>query len=206
MLALFKKQKESKLLKAIETGDLNTLAKRLKQTDAQLLNQQTDRLSTIEIAIRAGQAKALGMLIDAGASLEHLASTNEPYLLLALQQEHSLPLISVLLQSGADPQQIIKVSDTHAVTACFQHCSSTTLMLHLNRFIQYGMDLNQPDSQGLTALEHALKTENKALLNFLIVSGADTPQVWPESTPEALKAYLNRCVDDMRIRQMFLEQ
>ncbi|SFG69402.1 hypothetical protein [Neptunomonas qingdaonensis] len=206
MLALFKKQKESKLLKAIETGDLNTLSKRLKQIDAELLNQQTDRLSTIEIAIRAGQAKALGMLIDAGANLEHLASTNEPYLLLALQQEHSLPLISVLLQSGADPQQIITVSDTHAVTACFQHCSSTTLMLHLNRFIQYGMDLNQPDSQGLTALEHALKTENKELLNFLIVSGANTPQVWPESTPEALKVYLNRCVDDMRIRQMFLEQ
>lgn len=206
MLSLFKKQKESKLLTAIETGDLNTLAKRLKQIDAKLLNQQTDRFSTIEIAIRAGQAKALGILIDAGANLEQLASTNEPYLLLALQQEHSLPLISVLLQSGADPEYIMKTSDTHVVTACFQHCSSASLMLHLNRFIQYGIDLNQPDSQGLTALDHALKTENKALLNFLIVSGSDTPQSWPETTPEALKAYLNRCIDDLRIRQMFLDQ
>ena len=206
MLNLFKKHKESNLLKAIETGDLSALAKRLKQTATESLNQQMDRLSTIEIAIRAGQAKALGMLIDAGASLEELASTHEPYLLLALQQEQSLPLISVLLQAGADPEEIMKRSDTHVVTACFQHCSSTSLMLHLNRFIQYGIDLNQPDSQGLTALDHALKTENKALLSFLISSGSNTPQAWPETMPEALKTYLNRCVDDMRIRQMFLGQ
>ncbi len=206
MLALFKKQKEAKLLNAIETGDLNTLAKRLKQIDPASLNQQTERLSTIEIAIRTGQAKALSMLINAGANLESLASTNEPYLLLALQQEHSLALISALLQSGADPEQIMKVSDTHAVTACFQHCSSTSLMLHLNRFIQYGIDLNQPDSRGLTALDHALKTENRELLNFLIVSGSNTPQIWPDSLSESLRTHLQRCVDDVRIRQMFLQQ
>lgn len=206
MLSFFKKQKESKLINAIETGDLNTLAKYLKQLDPAALNQQPDRLSSIEIAIRTGQAKALGMLISAGANLEQLSSTGEPYLLQALQQEQSLPLISVLLQSGADPAQMMTVTDTHAVTACFQYCSATSLMLHLNRFIQYGIDLNQPDSQGLTALDHALKTNNKELLNFLITSGANTPSIWPESLPEELKIYLQRCVDDMRIRQMFLGQ
>lgn len=206
MLPFFKKQKETKLINAIEAGDLNTLAKYLKQLNPAVLNQQADRLSTIEIAIRSGQAKSLGMLINAGANLEQLASTREPYLLLALQQEQSLPLISVLLQSGADPEQIMTVADIHAVTACFQYCSTTTLMLHLNRFIQYGIDLNQPDSQGLTALDHALKTNNKELLNFLITSGSNTPSAWPESLPEELKTYLQRCVDDVRIRQMFLGQ
>lgn len=205
MLSLFKKRKESILLKAIESGDLNTLAKRLKQTNAAYLNNQEEQLSAIEVAICAGQAKALRILIAAGADPHQLASTKEPYLLLALQQERSLALISELLQSGADPKQLMQHTDTHIITACFRHCAPTELMLHLNRFIQYGIDLNQADSQGLTALDHALKTENKELLNFLIVSGSNTPKIWPETTPDALKAYLNRCIDDIRIRQMFLD-
>lgn len=206
MLSLLKKRKESILLKAIESGDLNTLAKRLKQTDASHLNNQTEQLSAIEVAILAGQAKALRILVGAGADPHQLASTKEPYLLLALQQQRSLALVSELLQSGADPDQIMQQTDTHVVTACFQHCAPSELMLHLNRFVQYGIDLNQADSQGLTALDHALKTENKELLNFLIASGAKTPEIWPEMLPEALRLHLQRCVEDMRIRRMFLGQ
>jgi ankyrin repeat protein len=203
----FRNKKRNKLIKVIESGDLTSLSKRLKALDPATLDASDNgHLSAIEVAIRAGQAKAMELIISAGADIKKLASSHEPYLLLALQQKQSLALISVLLQSGANPEQIIEITDTHVVTACFRHCAPAELILHLGRFLQYGVNLNQPDSHGLTALDHALKTENKELLNFLITSGAQPPEVWPESLPDSLRSHLQRCVDDIRIRQMFLGQ
>ncbi|BBB31157.1 ankyrin repeat domain-containing protein [Neptunomonas japonica] len=205
MLTLFKKQKISKLFKAIKAGDLAALAKRLQNIDSAILNDQTDQqLSAIETAILAQQPKALIMVIAAGANIEQLSSTNEPYLLLALKQVQSLPLINALLQSGSSTEYKAQEENTHLIAACFKHCSVTELMLHLSRFIEYGIDLNQEDSQGLSALNYALETQNKELLNFLIASGVQTPAQWPQSLPEELKQHVKRAVDDLRIRQMFL--
>ncbi|WP_028469612.1 ankyrin repeat domain-containing protein [Neptunomonas japonica] len=207
MLTLFKKQKVSKLFKVIETGDLATLAKRLQNIDSTVLNDQTDQqLSAIETAILAQQPKALVMLIEAGANIEQRSSTDEPYLLVALKQVQSLTLINALLQSGASTEYKAQDENTHLIAACFKHCSVTELMLHLSRFNEYGIDLNQEDSQGLNALSYALETQNKELLNFLIASGVQTPEQWPQSLPEELKQHVKRAVDDLRIRQMFLNQ
>lgn len=207
MLALFKKQKISKLFKAIESGDISSLAKRLQNIDSAVLNDQTDQqLSAIETAIIANQPKALELLVSAGASIEQHSSSNEPYLLLALKQTQSLPLINALLKSGVSTEYDAQVADTHLVAACFKYCSDTELMLHLSRLVEYGINLNQVDSQGLNALDYALEIQNKELLNFLIASGVQTPKEWPASLPEELMQHLKRSVDDLRIRQMFLGQ
>ena len=207
MLALLKKQKKSKLFKSIETGDLAFLAKRLKSVGPAELNNSTEQhCSAIETAILANQPKALAMVIAAGAKIEQRSSTNEPYLLMALKQEQSLPLINALLQSGASTEHKLKDADTYLIAACFKHCSSTELMLHLSRFIEYGINLNQVDSQGMCALDYALVDQNIELLNFLIASGIQTPAQWPTSLPEELTQHLKRSVDDLRIRQMFLGQ
>jgi ankyrin repeat protein len=207
MLALFKKQKVSKLFKSIEAGDLASLANRLQSIDSAVLNDQTDsQLSAIETAILAQQPKALAMIINAGANIEQRSSTDEPYLFVALKQVQSLPLINALLQSDASTEYKAQEADTHLIAACFKHCSVTELMLHLSRFIEYGIDLNQVDSQGLGALNYALEIQNKELLNFLIASGVQTPKEWPKSLSEELKQHLKRAVDDLRIRQMFLNQ
>jgi len=207
MLTLFKKQSTSKLFKAIEAGDLTSLAKRLRKTDAAELNNQTDQQhSAIEAAIIANQPQVLELLIRAGASIKQRSSTDEPYLLLALKQAQSLPLINALLKSGATTEYKPQDTDTHLIAACFKHCATTEIMLHLSRFLEYGVNLNQLDAQEMSALDYALETQNKELLNFLIASGIQTPDEWPSSLPTDIKQHVTRAVDDLRIRQMFLDQ
>ena len=207
MLTLFKKQSTSKLFKAIETGDLTALAKRLRKTDAAVLNNQTDQQrSAIETAIIASQPKALELLVSAGACIQQRSSTNEPYLLLALKQAQSLPLINALLKSGASTEYKPQEAETHLIAACFKHCAIPEIMLHLSRFLEYGIDLNQRDSHEMSALDYALNAQNKDLLNFLIACGVQTPDEWPSSLPIDLHQHVKRAVEDLRIRQMFLGQ
>ncbi|RTE66647.1 ankyrin repeat domain-containing protein [Amphritea opalescens] len=197
----------NKLQQAVIEGDLVKLKKQFQKLDqAQLteptFNHQNQDYNLPELAISAGQAKALDHLIQAGCPLT--ASQSEPLLYQAIQHpQQSLALMTVLLQAKA-PLGYPDSDPQHALFACFKFCPSASLMLHLSRLNEYGADLNQPDSQGHTALILALQQEHKGLVQMLINSGALLPAKAQALCSEEMIGYARRLADDLNIRRMML--
>ena len=197
-----------KLQQAIIDGDLALLKKQFGKLDQASLQQerfcfQDMTLNAQELAIQAGQPKALEHLLSAGLTLE--SSTALPLLYQALrQQEQSLALLTVLLQAGA-PFEYPEAETDYALQACFKYCSEDKLMLHLSRLNEYGADLNRADAEENTALILALKSNQQALVQMLINSGAALPENLAEGIcSDELRQYAKRCSEDLRIRQMML--
>jgi len=201
MLHFFSKRRLTQFNQAITNGHEDQLVRLLKALPRETLNQPLiNNLLPTEIAIQAEQAKSLTLLLNAGALSNPALGTGTTLLHLALKQSNSLALITPLLEQGAE----VKGYSGELISICFAHVAPSQWMLHLNRFSQYGLDINQPDQAGNTALDHALRHQDKELLSFLINSGVNTPDKWPDSLNEELKAYLTRSVADLQIRQMFL--
>lgn len=207
MLKLLKIRQKEKIIRAVEQGDLDAIAKYLKGKSAAELNQPIDEQRYLsEIAIQAGQEKALNLLLGAGANPNTCTQDNVPLLFCALLSNHSLGLISELLKAGADVLAPHPHDQENIVIYCIKHCPAEKLMLHLNRLHQYGASLSATDQSGKTVLDYALYTQDRNLLQFLVMSGAPTPAEWPAELPTDLRDFLIRCVSDLQIRQMFLSQ
>lgn len=195
MLNFLSNSRDQKLINAIQQGDLDRIAKLLHKYSAEslmspLLNQQ----SASEIAIRAHQPKALELLLNKHSNANAPASTDEPLLLLALQQEsQSLGLLTQLLRAGGD------ANTSGLLLSCFEHCSGDELMVHLSRLIEHGASL----IQNASLMIKALHTERLDLIHFLINSGAELPENLSgiSCTSETLQ-YAKRCIDDRKIREM----
>ena len=201
MLHFFSKRKLTQFNQAITSGHEEHLVRLLKALPPETLNQPLiNNLLPTEIAIQAEQAKSLTLLLNSGALSNPTLGTGTSLVHLALKQSNSLALITPLLEQGAE----VRGYSGELINMCFSHVAPSQWMLHLNRFSQYGLDINQPDQAGNTALDHALRHQDKELLSFLINSGVNTPEEWPDSLSEELKAYLTRSVADLQIRQMFL--
>ena len=201
MLHFFSKRRLTQFNQAITNGHEDQLVRLLKVLPPETLNQPliNDLLPT-EIAIQAEQAKALTLLLNAGAQANPPLEAGTSLLHLALKQSNSLALITPLLEQKAK----VRCYSGELIGLCFAHVTPSQWMLHLNRLIQYELDINQPDKSGYTALEHALRHQDKELLSFLINSGVNIPEKWPDYLNDELSAYLTRSVADLQIRQMFL--
>ena len=207
MLKLLKNRQREKIIRAVEQGDLDVIAKYLKGKPADELNQPIDEEHSLsEIAIHAGQEKALNLLLGAGANPNARTRDNVPLLFCALLSNHSLGLVSELLKAGADVLALHPHTQENIVIYCIKHCPPERLMLHLNRLHQYGASLSAADPSGKTVLDYALATQDRNLLQFLVMSGAPTPQEWSTDLDADLRDFLVRCVSDLHIRQMFLNQ
>lgn len=197
MLKLFKSDQLAKASKAIETDDLERLQKHLKKISSDQIDQPVAENSPAlaELCILAQSAKALKQVLEHGAN-PNTQSVSQPQLSLsqlALTQETSLPLLTALYNAGCqtDPTSLLK--------PCFSHCREQELMLHLSLLLQQGANLDDE----LT--DCALRTENRALIHFIINSGASKPEGLEtgDYSDETL-SYALKCWDDLRIRQMFL--
>lgn len=195
MLKIFTASRHQKLVDAIIEADLDKLARLLSKFDAAALEGPLrDNQSAAELAICARQSKSLELIMNQGCNANALTCDGLPLLLLTLQQpDNSLGLMTHLLRSGAN-------ANTEGVlSACFQYCSDTELMMHLSRLIEHGSQLTQdPELMPL-----ALATERLDLIHFLVNSGAALPSnLAPESCSESTLAYAKRCSEDRKIRLM----
>lgn len=207
-MSFFTKRSLKKLQLAITEADLITLKKQFSKLDAKLINKHlfdfdSRRLNAAELAINAGQAASLQLLLQAGCDLS--ASQTEPLLYQALQHPlKSLQLMTVLLQAGA-PLTYSDMTPDHALFACFKFCTDTNLMLHLSRLNENGADLNHCDKQGNNSLILAMQMENRALVQMLINSGAAlSDKLKTEGCSKEIIDYAKRLTDDLAIRQMML--
>ena len=202
MFNALRQRKHTQRLNAIASGDLDALAKYLRGSDKTWLDDI--EVSPLVCAIEAGQAKALRLLLDAGANPNALTPEHKPLLQLALKQTNSLALISELLSAKADLHTAAVAAGSPITHLCLTLCPPAQWPLHLGRLLQHGADINAIDSNGHSLLDLALEKQDQPLLQFLISSGAHLPEQWPDNLPAELAVYLERCREDQRIRVMFL--
>ena len=197
MLNLFKSDRLAKACKAIESDNLEQLSKLLKKLGTDEINQPvSETLPTLtEFCILKLSAKALKLVLQHGGSPDQ-QSKNHPDLSLyelALQSENSLTLLTPLLENGQnhDCQALLK--------ECFNQCASNQLMLHISLLLQHGAEITDD------TVHSALSSGELPLINFLFNSGATLPEdINSRGYKEEIIRYAEKCVEDLKIRQMFL--
>jgi len=195
MLKILSSGRDQKLVAAITQGDLEKLAKLLpKYKTAQLDAPLHEQQNAVELAICAGQAKALELLLGRDTNANGTTHKGQPFILLALEYpDHSLALITQLLRHGA------YANTPGVLNTCFRYCNKAQLMMHLSRLIEHGCDLCRDPE----LMPQALVDGRPELLHFLINSGATLPETKEGiACSDEAWAYAKRCEDDVRIRQM----
>ncbi len=211
-MKLFAHRTVKRLTQAIINADLLLLKKQLHKVDAAQLDMPLPdtpfgAISAIELAIRYQHPKVLSQLCSAGANPNLADSRQQPMLYLALQQpQQSLALVSALLQAGHALKRISADNLPQTpLLACFTYCADSTLMLHLGRLLEYGADIDQPDHNGRTPLQQALRREQPALVQFMVQSGAKvTKNLSADGYSQEITDCALRCAEDLRIRKMMM--
>lgn len=200
MLKLFHNARTARLVRALQSADLDTLTALGRRLQPDQLQQPLhEGLTAIELSIQAEQPAALQWVLEQYPQAQERAAVATAALIRALHQpQQSLALLSVLLKAGADANH--RHENRPLVHWCFDCCSPSSLMLHLGRLVEAGARLDDP-----ALLPRALHQGDRALIHYLINAGA--PLVEPlegaGQDPEVL-AYARRCADDKRIREMLL--
>lgn len=197
MFNFFKSDRLAKAYKAIENGNLDKLADLLKKIETSEINTVvSDQIPSLaEHCVLSHNPKALKLVLDHGGSADLIPKTKSANNLysLALQQQASHALLSPLLSHGteANIQQLM--------LECFDSNDEQQRMLIISLLMQHGATIDDE-------LVHlAMKSENLPLINLLFNSGACLPtDIQDKGYKEEVLAYAQKCVEDLKIRQMFL--
>tara|TARA_R110002050_G_scaffold52947_7_gene120367 strand:+ start:2506 stop:3093 length:588 start_codon:yes stop_codon:yes gene_type:complete len=195
VLNLFRSDPLAQAHNAILSDDRDKLIKQLKRIKPSDIDKPASSTapSLVETCILQQQPKHLSLVLDYGASASGHNAHAQPFGLLSLQQEQSLPLLTALLAAGNSEDK------NQLMTACFEYCPTNQLMLHIALLTQYGAEIS--DSIVIKALE----LDEQALIHFLLNSGATLPTQYDKNNvSEDILTYAKKCVDDLKIRQMFL--
>ncbi|WP_261842124.1 hypothetical protein [Aliamphritea ceti] len=209
-MQFFQQRRLSKLRQSILDGDIMAVKKQLKKLasdneETLVLDTDSGNISPQELAIRSNQPQVLEHLLQAGFTANNTDSQQQPLLYLALQQEQSLALITVLLQAGAvtEPGNLSGQLPETALLACFKYQVSP-LTLHISRLAEQGANLQHTDKQGNNLLHQALQLEDQNLIQLLISSDLSMVDLSPETYSPAIFAYAKRCAEDLRVRRLMM--
>lgn len=193
-----------RLIKAIQSGDVDKLARLLTKVEADhIYEPDTDGCHALEHALQTEESRMLQLLLQKCQTPLPAASCGSPLTVLALQQTNSLAHLSALLQAGEDAN--LSHQGQPLLHHCAERCPQSSLMVHISRLLEYGADLDARDEDGRALLEKLMPKGDQALLQFLIQSGAECEDAWLEQLEdEALALQLRRVREDIRIRKMML--
>lgn len=123
-----------------------------------------------------GNLKQVQQLIADGVDVNAIAACNRTALSLAIQGG-KIPVIQALLDAGADPNLPDETDDGLAAASPLMQAASTFFATNrgdmVRLLIQSGANLNQQDSEGRTALMHALGYSDMDVIETLIKAGVD---------------------------------
>lgn len=210
-MQFFQQRRLNKLRQCIETDDVSGLKKQLSKLDTVTLDDvfltmDAEQLSLTEAAIQQAASGCLQQLLESGCHANRQNDKGEPLLYQALQHpQHSLKLITVLLQAGADtgPLQNAGELPETPLLACFDY-QVTPLTLHISRLIENQADALYTDKHGHNLLHKALPLGDQNLIQLLISSNVSLPENAAELCPPEIHNYAKRFADDLRIRRMML--
>ncbi len=195
---------QQRLIKAINSGDVDKLVRLLAKLDPEVIAEtDAEGLHALEHALHADEPKLLHLLLQKAQKPLPTGRCGTPLIILALRHDDSLPRLNALLKAGEDAN--LQHQGQPLLHHCVEHCSSTVLMLHISRLLEYGADLNARDETGCALLEKLLPQGDQALLQFMLQSGADCEDGWLEQLEdESLALQLRRVREDIRIRKMMM--
>ncbi len=153
-------------------------------------------LPALDLAIRLGLTEHVRLLLHAGAAIEPEA----PRLVAAVTADtHSLPILTLLLQAGADPNS----AGGLALFTALDSDDEAAAQLRLSRLLEYGGQISAANHRGCSLLELALQKEFRQLSCTLINAGAPLPPGLDQlDCSDELKALARRWADDVAIRRM----
>ena len=138
-----------------------------QSADPNTLNK--DGNSSLHVACDEGHDKCVSLLLQAGADVEHISNLGHAALLIACSRGH-LKCVALLVEHGAD---IHFRSDPDLASTLLTSCASNNANL-VAYMLSLGVDVNLPDSVGVTPVQCCRSFGHKKCLKLLIEHGADT--------------------------------
>lgn len=128
---------------------------------------------------------------------ESAKKSAEELISIALRNSDSLTLLTTLFKGGVPAYTLIsgKPAILHTL-----HLSNEQLMLHLNRFNQFGISLSDHPE----LLTYAVQSEDRALIKLLIDSGVEPLSIQLSELDEELRDYTERLLSDKKLRDSWL--
>ncbi len=152
------------LLQAARSGCVKTIA-RLVEKDPSLVHADYWYTPPIHFAVREGHLDAVKLLVEAGADASHRSLDGEETLMDFASDRGHVDVVDFLKQRDA-PMFAVEQS-IHTAIKRGAHDEVRSLL-------KESPDLaNSPGQLGRTPLHYAVETEDKALVELLVESGAD---------------------------------
>lgn len=188
----------TQLQRAFDQADSQRLQKALAAgaSPNQLITRAKQAQPALEVALETGLLDHARLLVQAGAEIDNGAKLLS--LTLALESQ-SLPILTLLLQAGVDPNS----GQGEALFTALSNSDESRAQLLLSRLLEYGGNIDSRDANGCSLLELALQKEFRQLSSTLINAGAPLPEQLEQlACSEEIKALAKRCADDLAIRRM----
>ena len=131
-------------------------------------------MTALMLAARAGAARAVDALLNAGANPNLRAGADDTALTMAIQMNHAA-LVPRLLGAHTD----VRISDSNGRTA-LHACSERGDASAVRLMLKAGADVNQPDNYGWTPLFFAAASGSSEAVTALLDAGADTGKKLPD--------------------------
>lgn len=201
--SLKRKRRLKRLAKLLASDDLKLWPKVREELQPNDLTEPLHNgLCALEICCQTANARLLQeFLHQYPQHCNWLDDNNSPlYMQAFVNHERGLGLLSAMLSCGLDPNTVFA---GHSLIEHGIRCEPKYAMLLINRLAQHNADLN--NSQ---LVREALNRGDKALVKFLIDSGAPVPNISGESTSETddnneLLNFAKRCADDKKLRDLW---
>lgn len=191
MLSKLFKSPATQLISIIEKDRLADL----KGVTGKLISSDIESCNALQKATELARVSILEQLLKLYP--ESAKKDAEELIAIALQNNESLTLLTTLFRGGVPANT--EVNGKPAILHTL-HLNNDQLMLHLNRFNQFGISLSEHPE----LLSDALQKENRALIKLLIDSGVEPLPNQLSELDEALRDYTERLLSDKKLRDSWL--
>ncbi|KAJ1357510.1 hypothetical protein KIN20_015677 [Parelaphostrongylus tenuis] len=182
------------LICAVESGSWDFVVAVLSQANCNIECKDALGRTPIIAAARFMHVGLIDLLLKKGAKIDKRDNRGWSALMYAVSKNH-LPSVQLLLDRNARSN----VRDENGKTLAHIACSSASRTV-IDRLLEYGMPIEECDSDGLYPVQTAILHQNRDALEALLSRGArlrtSTWLTTMESFPEVIFVLLSKLLDD----------